>query len=316
MVAVFEIILFWGTERGTFLLWWGVLKVIIGFVLFFTVIDMNRIKKGGKEIASGNIEYKIDTKGMYGDFKKHASHLNSISDGIRKAVNDKMKSERLKTELITNVSHDLKTPLTSIVNYVDLMKKEDIQPEKAKEYLEVLDRQSKRLQKLTVDLLEASKASTGSIKSNPEMTDVNVFLSQIEGEYAEKTENVSLELVVKEAAENPYIFVDGRLLWRVFDNLMNNICKYTLENTRVYVSAHASEKTVIVEFKNISRYPLDISSDELMERFVRGDKSRNTEGSGLGLSIAKSLIELQDGEFFIKVDGDLFVAGVVFKVCE
>ena len=223
-----------------------------------------------------------------------------------------MKSERLKTELITNVSHDLKTPLTSIVNYVDLMKKEDIQPEKAKEYLAVLDRQSKRLQKLTIDLVEASKASTGNIAVNAEKTDVSVFLSQLSGEYEEKLAAKGLQLVVTSPEENVYIYADGRLLWRVFDNLMNNICKYAQENTRVYISASVQDEKVMISFKNISRYPLNISSEDLMERFVRGDASRNTEGSGLGLSIARSLVDLQKGKFELVVDGDLFKAIVTF----
>jgi signal transduction histidine kinase len=225
-----------------------------------------------------------------------------------------MKSERLKTELITNVSHDLKTPLTSIVNYVDLMKKEDIQPEKAKEYLEVLDRQSKRLKKLTLDLLEASKASTGNISVSNEPTNIKVLLSQLEGEYAEKLAASNLELHVSVPEEDMWISADGRLLSRVFDNLMNNIFKYTQPGTRVYVTARAEGENSVIEFKNISKYQLNISGDELMERFVRGDSSRNTEGSGLGLSIAKSLTELQNGELDIVVDGDLFKAIVSMEL--
>lgn len=311
-VSLVELAVLLFTERGTVLLWWFVEKVVVALVGFFVLSDWKKLVRGAKEIADGNTGYRIDTRNMYGDFKAHASCLNNINDGVQKAVNDRMKSERLKTELITNVSHDLKTPLTSIVNYVDLMKKEDIQPEKAKEYLAVLDRQSKRLQKLTIDLVEASKASTGNIAVNAEKTDVSVFLSQLSGEYEEKLAAKGLQLVVTSPEENVYIYADGRLLWRVFDNLMNNICKYAQENTRVYISASVQNGKVMISFKNISRYPLNISSEDLMERFVRGDASRNTEGSGLGLSIARSLVDLQKGKFELVVDGDLFKAIVTF----
>lgn len=313
-ISLFEFVIIVKTNLGTTLMWWFIEKIIIGSILFFVVIDMKNIKKGAEEIAGGNTEYKINTKNMFGDFKKHAIHLNRVNDGMQKAVNEKMKSERLKTELITNVSHDLKTPLTSIINYVDLLKQENVQSEKASEYLDVLDRQSKRLQKLTADLLEASKASTGNIKVNAEVTDITVFLSQLSGEYQEKLTQRSLELITATAEETMLIYADGKLLWRVFDNLMNNICKYAQENTRVYVSAYIKDQKVIIEFKNISKYQLNISSDELMERFVRADQSRNTEGSGLGLSIAKSLAELQKGKLELVIDGDLFKAIVSFDV--
>lgn len=311
-VSLVELIVLVCTERGTVLLWWFAERIVVAFVGFFILSDWKKLLKGAKEIADGNTGYRIDVKNMYGGFKKHALCLNGINDGVQKAVNDRMKSERLKTELITNVSHDLKTPLTSIVNYVDLMKKEDIKPEKAKEYLAVLDRQSKRLQKLTIDLVEASKASTGNMPVNAEKTDIHVFLSQLSGEYEEKLAANKLELVVTSPEENVYIYADGRLMWRVFDNLMNNICKYAQENTRVYIAADVSDEKVVISFKNISRFPLNISSEELMERFVRGDTSRNTEGSGLGLSIARSLVDLQKGKFELVVDGDLFKAIVTF----
>lgn len=313
VLSLFEAVVILSASRGSILMWWFVEKVILGSFLFYLLADLKRIEKGAEIIAGGNTEHRIETKNLFGDFKKHANALNSISDGMQKAVNDKMKSERFKTELITNVSHDLKTPLTSIINYVDLMKKEEIEPPKAREYLEVLDRQSKRLQKLTVDLLEASKASTGNIAVNAEKTDVGVFLSQLSGEYAEKLAENNLELIVTCSQENLYIIADGRLLWRVFDNLMSNICKYAQPETRVYVSAETVNSWVEITFKNISKFPLNISSDELMERFVRGDQSRNTEGSGLGLSIARSLTELQKGQFALVVDGDLFKAIVKFE---
>ena len=313
-ISLAELVVLLKYSFGTIFVFWMVEKLIVGSVLFFTVIDMKNIKKGAEEIASGNTGYQINTAKMYGDFKKHAETLNKVNDGLSNAVNERMKSERLKTELITNVSHDLKTPLTSIVNYVDLMKKEDIQPEKAKEYLEVLDRQSKRLKKLTLDLLEASKASTGNIKVSNEPTDIKVLLSQLEGEYAEKLAASNLELHVSVPWENMWINADGRLLSRVFDNLMNNIFKYTQPGTRVYVTAKENSGKAVIEFKNISKYQLNISGDELMERFVRGDSSRNTEGSGLGLSIAKSLTELQNGSLEIMVDGDLFKAIVSMEL--
>ena len=313
-VSVLEFIIIVSNRRSTstILLWWLVEKIIVGAIVFFTVIDMKKIKNAAEKIAGGNIDYQISTKNMYGDFRQHADNINRISGGLQNAVNDRMKSERLKTELITNVSHDLKTPLTSIVNYVDLMKKEDIQPQKAKEYLEVLDRQSKKLQKLTIDLLYVSKASTGNMAVNFEKTDVSVFFSQILGEYSEKLESNSLELITGEIPESTYIYTDGRLLWRVFDNLLNNIVKYAYSGTRVYAIVSVTEEKVIFEFKNISKYSLNITSDELMERFVRGDSSRNTEGSGLGLSIAKSLTELLKGKFDIVIDGDLFKAVLSF----
>jgi len=314
IITALELIVLFRFSFGTIFVWWLVEKLIVGSVLFFTITDMKNIKRGAEEIASGNTEYKIETRNMYGDFKSHAETLNKVNDGLSNAVNERMKSERLKTELITNVSHDLKTPLTSIVNYVDLMKKEDIQPEKAKEYLEVLDRQSKKLRKLTLDLLEASKASTGNIKVETEPTDINVFLSQLEGEYAERLAANDLELHIKNAEEGTYINADGRLLSRVFDNLMTNICKYTQPGTRVYVTAKSDSGSAVIEFKNISKHQLNISGDELMERFVRGDSSRNTEGSGLGLSIAKSLTELQNGSLEIMVDGDLFKAVVTMTL--
>ena len=249
-----------------------------------------------------------------------------------------MQSERMKTELITNVSHDIKTPLTSIINYVDLIKKEDIKDEKMSEYVEVLDRQSVRLKKLLEDLLEASKASTGNLEVNMEKMDVAILLNQLVGEYTERLENRKLSLVMDtHGFEQVYIMADGRHIWRVFDNLLNNICKYAMEGTRVYIditslntrSAAANKSDdvnveaytecpntyesdgqepvhVNIVFKNISASQLNISSDELMERFVRGDSSRNTEGSGLGLSIAQSLMKIMGGDMKLEVDGDLF----------
>ena len=223
-----------------------------------------------------------------------------------------MKSERLKTELITNVSHDIKTPLTSIINYVDLLSKEELHNDKAAEYLEVLERQSSKLKKLIEDLVEASKASSGNLAVDRQQLEVGVFVTQTVGEFEERLSVVGLELIVSKLDEPVYIMTDGRHLWRVIDNLMNNICKYAQAGSRVYVNLEAAEQSVRITFRNISKYPLNISGEELMERFVRGDKSRNTEGHGLGLSIAQSLMKLIGGDMGIVVDGDLFKVVLAF----
>ena len=240
------------------------------------------------------------------ELKRHAANLNSVQQGIQQAVEEKMKSERLKTQLITNVSHDIKTPLTSIVNNVDLLKKEEMPSDAAREYLAVLDRQSQRLRKLTEDLVEASKASTGNIPVSLAPTDLNVLLSQVCGEYQQRLEKQVLEPVLSLCEPGAAAMADGRLLWRVLDNLMSNICKYAMPGTRVYLTTEREGDTARMVVRNISRYPLNISADELTERFVRGDSSRSTEGSGLGLSIATSLMSLQGGGFRLPIDGDLF----------
>ena len=305
------------TQRsGSWVFFWLAEKVLLTFALFVAITNLNELKKGGERLAAGDLSSKIDTSHMFWDFRQHAENLNAIGGGMQKAVEQKTRSERLKTELITNVSHDIKTPLTSIVNYVDLLKKEHIEPEAAREYLEVLDRQSARLKKLTEDLVEASKASTGNLSCTLEPTDVNVLLGQVMGEYEGRLEAGQLEPVVQTDPSDPKILADGRLLWRVFDNLLSNICKYALPGTRVYLSSTVSGGKVTICFKNISRYPLNITADELMERFVRGDSSRSTEGSGLGLSIAQSLSNLQHGDFVLCVDGDLFKASVTFDVAD
>ncbi|MDE6108283.1 MAG: HAMP domain-containing histidine kinase, partial [Oscillospiraceae bacterium] len=228
------------------------------------------------------------------------------------AVDERLKSERFKAELITNVSHDLKTPLTSIINYVDLLKKEDIQEEKAREYIEVLDRKSQRLKKLTEDLVEASKASTGTLTVNAERLGVVQLVEQALGEYSAKFENAGLTLVSTLPPEEVYVRADGRHLWRILDNLMGNCVKYALSGTRVYLEVVKWDGNVIFSLKNISANQLNVPPEELMERFVRGDESRTTEGSGLGLSIARSLTDLQGGTFRLSIDGDLFKAAVSF----
>ena len=293
------------------------------FLLFlFTVLDvaviismaviLKRIKDGGEKIAAGDLEHKIDTKYMYGDFKNFANSLNNINEGLSVAINERMKSERFKTELITNVSHDIKTPLTSIINYVDLIKKEEPENDNIREYIDVLDRQSSRLKKLIEDLTEASKASTGNLAVNLSVCEAGVLLSQTVGEFDERLKAAGLIPVVNVPEAPVKIMADGRHLWRVFDNLMNNICKYSQSGTRVYLDVSERDGKAQITFKNISKYELNITGEELTERFVRGDKSRNTEGSGLGLSIAKSLTELQNGDLEIDIDGDLFKVILTF----
>lgn len=275
-------------------------------VIIMILQQMDKLQEGSRRLAAGELTAKLDTDRMFKPLKMHGENLNSIGEGMTRAVNERMKSEHFKTELITNVSHDIKTPLTSIINYVDLLEKTDIQDETQREYLEVLSRQSARLKKLIEDLIEASKASTGNLAVNIEQLDADVFLTQIEGEYQEKLAAAGLELILKKPDEPLKVQADGRHLWRVMDNLMNNICKYAMPSSRVYVNLEGTQDKVRLIFRNISRYPLNISSDELMERFVRGDSSRNTEGNGLGLSIAASLMELMNGTLELCVDGDLF----------
>ena len=278
-------------------------------------MQLRRLQKGGEALAAGDLTSQVDTSHMYFDLKRHGENLNAISRGMSIAVEQRLKSERLKTELITNVSHDIKTPLTSIVNYVDLLQREHT-PEQEREYLAVLDRQAHKLKKLTVDLVEMSKASTGNIPCHIAPRSVRELIDQTVGEYAEKLSAARLEPVVTLPDEDLYCLCDGALMWRVLDNLLSNACKYACAGTRLYIAARREGETVAFSFKNISRDALNIDPDELMERFVRGDSSRTTEGSGLGLNIAKSLVELQKGTFSIAIDGDLFKVGFVLPRTE
>lgn len=278
-------------------------------------MQLRRLQKGGEALAAGDLTSQVDTSHMYFDLKRHGENLNAISRGMSIAVEQKLKSERLKTELITNVSHDIKTPLTSIVNYVDLLQREHT-PEQEREYLAVLDRQAHKLKKLTVDLVEMSKASTGNIPCHIARRSVRELIDQTVGEYAEKLSAARLEPVVTLPDEELYCLCDGALMWRVLDNLLSNACKYACAGTRLYVAARREGETVAFSFKNISRDALNIDPDELLERFVRGDSSRTTEGSGLGLNIAKSLVELQKGTFSIAIDGDLFKVGFILPRTE
>ena len=277
---------------------------------------MNQMSKVREKINSmyrGDIEKPLKEDELYGELRQVAKELNDISGGLSNALEEAMKSERLKTELITNVSHDIKTPLTSIINYVDLMKQEKIKDPKIQEYLEVLDSKSQRLKKLTEDLIEASKASSGNIKLTMENLNVKELVKQVRGEFEDRFSKKGLEIIESFPEEDVTIEADSRYLYRVMENMYVNISKYALENSRVYVDVVKSKGKVQIALKNISKDKLNISVDELMQRFVRGDESRTNEGSGLGISIAKSLTELQKGSFNIYLDGDLFKVIIEFK---
>ena len=276
------------------------------------IVEQNRIKKASNALAAGDLTYKVDTRRLHAVWKKLGQDLNSIGDGMAAAVEEQLRSERMKTELITNVSHDLKTPLTSIINYIPLLKEESLPPETRREYLDVLERQSDKLKKLTEDVIEASKAASGVMTVNAELLDVGELVEQSVGEYAERLQAVGVEPVIHAPQGETHIWADGRLLGRVLDNFITNIIKYAQSGTRAYFDVTAGEQDTIIEVKNTSRAPLDIPADELMERFVRGDSSRGTEGSGLGLSIARSLTELMGGKLELILDGDLFKAQVTF----
>ncbi len=300
---------------GVLLFFWGLEKIILCLAVTFAAILCKNLQEGSEALAEGDLNYHLDTSHMILDFKEHGENLNRIGEGISAAVEQRMKSEHLKTELITNVSHDIKTPLTSIINYADLIGKEvapdevemdDAKEQRISEYAEVLLRQSKKLKKLLDDLLEASKATTGNLEVHPEVCDVSVLLSQAVGEYEQRFAEKGLNTIVRQPEETVKVMADGRHLWRVFDNLFNNIYKYAQPDSRVYLNVEHDGQNVNVIFRNMSAFPLEMSPEELEERFTRGDKSRHMEGNGLGLSIAKSLTELQHGSMEIVTDGDLF----------
>lgn len=290
---------------------------VLVFALGVYKIKMNHsIEKALNSIADGQYYEYIDTKLMLGHDKRVSEKINNISTTVDEAVNERMKSEYFKTELITNVSHDIKTPLTSIINYSDLICKEQTDNENIKEYSDVLFRQSNRLKKLIEDLLEASKASTGNLKVDLQPCEVATLLSQTIGEYSEKFEEKNLELICTQNDPNIKIQADSRHLFRVFENLLNNTSKYAQANTRVYVTVDKLDDKVHIAIKNVSKDPLNITASELMERFVRGDSSRNSDGNGLGLSIARSLTEIQNGKLELVIDGDLFKAILIFDSFE
>ena len=285
---------------------------IIGVLMFKNSAERLDIIEGIRRIRDGEVEYKLDLDSLHGTNKEMADAVNNIGEGIRKAVRTSMKDEQMKTDLITNVSHDIKTPLTSIISYVDLLKRLKIEEEPAKSYIAVLDNKAQRLKQLTDDLVEASKISSGNIELNREQLNLAELLNQSLGEFSEKLEERQLQTVFEGSDIQAYIFADSRRMWRVIENLFNNIYKYALENTRVYIDLVVSGGSVELSVKNISERQMNIRSDELTERFIRGDASRTTEGSGLGLSIAKSLIEVQGGTFVIHLDGDLFKVVITF----
>lgn len=308
-ISILELIgigMFVRTGLRKVMILWFMEKAILFPIILYVAIMCKKLLEGSRALAEGKQMVSIDTSNMFGDFKECGENLNSIGQGISKAVAERMKSEHLKTELITNVSHDLKTPLTSIINYANLIAEEPSENAKITEYSEVLVRQSDRLKKLLQDLVEASKATTGNIEVDMRPCEVSVILSQALGEYQQRMEEKQLEPVVTQPEETVRIMADGRHLWRVFDNLLNNICKYAREDSRVYLSVEKRGKSIDIIFRNMSKYILNSSAEELQERFVRGDKSRHMEGNGLGLSIAKSLTELQNGRMEIVTDGDLF----------
>lgn len=286
-----------------------IFPITIGVAAWFAlkkVQSFKALQEGVDRIKDGDLHHRIEVGGK-GEFSKLASNINSISEGLEKAVESELKSERLKTELITNVSHDIRTPLTSIITYVDLLKIER-DPAKVEEYIEVLDQKSQRLKVLTDDLFDAAKASSGSMPVHLEEIDIVSLLTQGLGEVSDKIEASGLEFKMRQPENKVYMKADGKLLWRSFENLLSNIFKYAMNGSRVYIDIEDFENEILITFKNISAYELNISEEELMERFKRGDQSRTSQGSGLGLSIAKSLIELQKGRFIIQIDGDLFKA--------
>lgn len=272
------------------------------------------IKNAINEIYMGNTEVHLDEKRYKGSLNSMAIQVNDIAGGLSNAIQEKLKSERLKTELITNVSHDIKTPLTSIINYVDLLKKEKMPNEQAEEYLNILDNKSQRLKRLTEDLVEASKASSGNIKLNIEKLNVNELLKQVSGEFEDEFKSRNLEEVMSLPEKNVYINADSRYMYRILENMYSNISKYAMDNTRVYIDVIPNNNRITIQMKNISKEKLNISTEELMQRFVRGDSARNTEGSGLGLSIATSLTTLQGGTFNIYLDGDLYKVIIEFDM--
>lgn len=308
-----EIFFIWATDSTNIVPFFIIWKVLFGFLMHKFLLYYSRIKGAAMDLAEGDTTAQVDLTGMPLFLEEHAKAMNEIQSGITVALEERTKSERMKTELITNVSHDIKTPLTSIINYVNLLEKEDIENDKAKEYLEVLDRQSKRLKKLIEDLIEASKVSTGNVNFNIEKVNAVVLLNQSIGEFSDRLDANKITVVTNIPAADAYLQADNRYLWRVFDNLMSNIVKYAQPGTRAYVDLEQDEKKLRFVFRNTSKEELNISADELMERFVRGDKSRYTDGNGLGLSIARSLTEAMGGSLKLAIDGDLFKAIVEFN---
>ena len=289
-----------------------VVTIIFIIIVLKKLAYLEKIMDGAKDGAEGRLTYKIEEKGQ-GRFRDLAHNINNMKEGLRESLQNEVKSERMKTELITNVSHDLKTPLTSIINYIDLLKREDIEPESARDYVNVLDNKAQRLKVLIDDLFEASKAASGAMELNIEKIEIVQLLKQVLGENDERISNHGLSLRVNTPEEKVFIKGDGKRLYRVFENLISNIVKYSMENTRVYIDIIKEDECVKIVMKNIAAYELNFDVNEITERFKRADEARTSEGSGLGLAIAKSIVELHGGTFYIEVDGDLFKSIITLK---
>ena len=313
-LAFIVFILFNSSDPFIFLLLEFILVAFFIQRMVKAIVNYDKIEKKLKEMYEGDNQTQLDKNQFLPVFNQSITYLNDISNGLENAIQDRMKSERLKTELITNVSHDIKTPLTSIINYVDLIKQENIQNEKVKEYIEILDNKSQRLKKLIEDLVEASKVSTGNVKLNLEKINIVELINQAVGEFEDKFESKGLDIVINSNENEIFIFADSRYMYRIIDNLFSNISKYALQNSRVYIDIQKIEDKVYIKMKNISKDKLNIPAEELMQRFVRGDKSRTTEGSGLGISIAQNLTEIQNGKFNLIIDGDLFKTELEFNI--
>ena len=301
-----------GVDGAVFL--WLFKMLLQTGALLYAALFMRKLQQGGAALAAGDLTFKTDTRLMFWDFKRHGENLNRISEGMSAAVEERLRSERMKTELITNVSHDIKTPLTSIINYATLIAEVPCDCAQHAEYSQVLVRKSEHLRRLLDDLVEVSKASTGNLEVVLTPCDANVLLTQAAGEFAQRCENAGLTLITSQPEAPLQILADSRRIWRVFENLMSNACKYSLSGSRVFLSLEQTGSSAVFTFRNTSNAVLSTSADELMERFVRGDSSRSTEGSGLGLSIAQSLTQLQGGTMDVTIDGDLFKVTLRFPL--
>ncbi|MBR2186464.1 MAG: HAMP domain-containing histidine kinase [Lachnospiraceae bacterium] len=316
LIVTVNIVLFYlgyeNMENGYYFLL-GAIDLVIFIIILNSAFQRRRILDLVKDIRGGDVSAAADTGGMNGENAELMEAIESMKEGMSKAMQTSIRTEKLKADLITNVSHDIKTPLTSIINYVGLLKRCDIEDEQARNYIEILDNKSSRLKTLTEDLVEASKITSGNISIEPAKLDMAMMISQMEGEFAERFEESDLTLVTELPEESAFIYADGRRLFRVLDNIYGNVAKYAMPGTRVYALLSVTEDRVIFSLKNISKQALNIDASELTERFIRGDVSRSTEGSGLGLSIAESLTELQKGEFRVDLDGDLFKVTLDFE---
>lgn len=316
-IALVELvaIILW-CESLWYLLFWVIESLVLALVVLYLALSMRKLQMGAQALAVGDLHYQVDEGALHGEFRQHAQHLNRVSESMEREVEERMRSERFRTELITNVSHDIKTPLTSIISYVNLLSERSLEDETAREYLRTVERQSTRLKKLMEDLIEVSKATTGNLAVELEPCELDVMITQALGEYEERMKAVELMPVLHIADCAPVIMADGKLLWRVFDNLLSNALKYSMPGTRIYLDLRVEDKEAVLMIRNVSREELNVSAEELLERFVRGDRSRHTEGSGLGLPIAASLIERMGGKLTLEVDADLFKVTVRFALYE